>query len=112
MTTIAERKLRLEKRMADLTGRLRTIEEELDSHIDPDWDELATVREGDEVLEEIGLSGQQELRMIRAALTRIRQGTYGTCARCGGVIEGGRLDAVPATPFCRACAAENAEEDR
>jgi RNA polymerase-binding transcription factor DksA len=35
-----------------------------------------------------------------AALARIADGTYGTCAVCGEAIAEGRLEARPWTPFC------------
>ena len=104
MTSTAQRQAQLEKRLADLGARLEGIESELESHADPDWEEMALERETDEVLEGLGLSGQQEMRMIRAALDRIAAGEYGFCAKCGTEIAPERLDAVPYTPFCRTCA--------
>ncbi|HWC80394.1 MAG TPA: TraR/DksA C4-type zinc finger protein [Pseudonocardiaceae bacterium] len=38
------------------------------------------------------------------AAERLRAGTYGRCARCGGRIGEGRLEALPATRMCIACA--------
>ena len=35
------------------------------------------------------------------ALRRLDAGTYGTCLTCGDAIPDGRLEAVPATRFCR-----------
>lgn len=105
MVSVGERKVWLEARLADLKGRLAGIEAELDSHNAADWEELATEREGDEVLERMGTSGQQEIRMIEAALHRIDEGEYGFCAKCGAEIGEERLDVVPFTPFCRTCAA-------
>ena len=105
MTAITARKAQLETRLADLQGRLTSIEAELDSHQSPDWEELATEREGDEVLEGIGVNGQHEIRMIQAALTRIEAGEYGSCTKCGADIGEERLNVVPFTPFCRNCAA-------
>lgn len=104
MAMFARRKKQLEARRADLEGRLLGIEAELDSHHSPDWDDLATEREGDEVLEGMGVSGQQELRRIAAALQRIDSGEYGYCVKCGAEIGEARLDALPYTPFCRNCA--------
>jgi RNA polymerase-binding transcription factor DksA len=101
---LAARRAVLEARRDELTGRLAAIEAELDSHNDPDWEEMALEREGDEVLEASGVSGQQELRMIEAALARLDSGDYGFCARCGAEIAPERLDALPWTPFCRNCA--------
>jgi RNA polymerase-binding transcription factor DksA len=107
MIPVSERKSQLEARLADLTRRLEGIERELDSHEARDWEDLATEREGDEVLESMGLSGQTEIRMIEAALERIAAGEYGFCMRCGDRIGEERLDVLPFTPFCRSCAADH-----
>lgn len=107
MTTVAERKSALETRLAQLGARLTEIGEELDSHQSRDWEELATEREGDEVLEEMGLSAQNEIRMIEAALKRVAEGEYGFCVTCGAEIAPERLDLLPATPFCRDCAGKH-----
>ena len=45
----------------------------------------------------------EELRAIAAALTRIANGTYGTCANCGLPISKERLAAVPYAPLCEEC---------
>lgn len=105
MKPISVRKAELEARLALLQGRLAGIEAELDSHEAKDWEDLATEREGDEVLERLGQGGQAEIRMIEAALARIVAGDYGACAKCGAEIGEARLDSLPYTPFCRACAA-------
>jgi hypothetical protein len=69
MTDLALRRKELEDRLKALDSRLHEIEEELDSHQSKDWEELATEREGDEVLERLGVSGQEEIVRIRAALS-------------------------------------------
>ena len=104
-TSIAVRKAALEKRLVELGARLEAIEEELDSHQNRDWEELATEREGAEVLEATGNAGVDEIPQIRAALRRIADGSYGQCARCGERIAEARLDLLPWTPLCRSCAA-------
>jgi RNA polymerase-binding transcription factor DksA len=40
------------------------------------------------------------LDLVEAALARLANGTYGTCAVCGEPIADGRLEARPWTPFC------------
>ena len=105
MKTVEMRRAELEARRDDLTRRMQVIDAELDSHDSKDWEELATEREGDEVLEDLGMAAQTELRMIDAALARIEAGEYGICATCGATISEERLDVLPATPFCRTCAA-------
>ena len=104
MTTLATRKSQLETRLAALTERLGAIETELQSHDEKDWEELATAREGDEVLEAMGVGSQSEMRAIKATLVRIEAGDYGICLRCGGEIGDARLDLLPFTPFCKECA--------
>ncbi|MEF3046572.1 TraR/DksA family transcriptional regulator [Pseudotabrizicola sp. L79] len=104
MKDVAERKAQLVARLGDLTSRLTQIDAELDSHNNPDWEELAVEREGDEVLESMGVSGQQEIKMIEAALQRIETGEYGFCMTCGDQISEERLDVLPFTPFCKTCA--------
>lgn len=105
MMAQSARRRELEERLAVLKARLCAIEMELDSHQSKDWEDLATEREPDEVLEGLGLSGLQEIRMITAALGRMDRGEFGTCTKCGSVISELRLDVVPFTPFCGACAA-------
>ncbi len=104
MTTVTERRKALETRLAELGGRLRSIEAELDQPADRDWEEAAIEREDDEVLESMGEAGLHEIEMIRAALDRIEAGEYGYCVKCGEKISEERLDVLPATPFCRNCA--------
>lgn len=104
MTVMNARKRQLETRLADLQRRLSGIEATLEQPHSTDWEEMAVEREGEEVLETMGLSGQHEIRVIEAALGRIAEGSYGFCAKCGLTIAEERLDALPFTPFCRACA--------
>lgn len=104
MKTIEDRKAVLMKRLSELDSRLHSIESELDEPHSKDWDEAAVEREGEEVLEHLGLAGQDEIRRIRAALKRIRDGEYGICTKCGDDISSDRLDVLPDTPFCKKCA--------
>jgi RNA polymerase-binding transcription factor DksA len=103
-TDLTARQAQLTARLAELDHRLHGIKAELLAHHDPDWEEMATEREQDEVLEALGDGGKAEIRQIRAALVRIAQGTYGDCVRCGGTIAPARLDLLPATPVCATCA--------
>lgn len=101
---LAARKSQLLKRLGELDSRLHGIEDELMSHQSRDWEELATEREGDEVLTSLGDEGKDEIRAITAALKRMDAGEYGYCVSCGARISEERLDLLPATPFCRSCA--------
>ncbi len=101
---LSARRAQLEGRLIELGVRLNSIEDELGAPHTPDWEDLATEREADEVLEATALAGMAEIPQIRAALRRIADGSYGICARCGETIAEGRLDALPWTPHCRSCA--------
>ena len=105
MTSIDQRKAQLLNRLAELDERLHEIEAELDTHQSKDWSELAAEREDDEVLEGLGVAGKEEIISIQAALQRMREDEYGYCTKCGEEISEARLDVLPATPFCKTCAA-------
>jgi RNA polymerase-binding transcription factor DksA len=106
MTDVTARKQALVARLAELDGRVHEIEDELEHHNNPDWEDRAVERETDEVLESMGLSAQQEMKAIHFALKRIEDGEYGTCQSCGDTVSEERLDVLPYTPFCRNCASK------
>jgi RNA polymerase-binding transcription factor DksA len=41
---------------------------------------------------------------LRRALTKVRNGTYGRCEGCGARIDPERLEILPTTSLCAACA--------
>ncbi|MGL3606095.1 TraR/DksA family transcriptional regulator [Rhizobium sp. G187] len=92
-------------RKAEIEKRLSKIDDDLGRLKSADSAERATESENDEVLEEFGQVGEEELRAIDAALDRIAAGTFGTCVKCEEPISVERLTAVPHTPFCKDCAA-------
>ena len=93
----------LERRGA-LTAHLNAVEHALDETPSKDWEDRASERQGDEVLEVLGLKEMAELRRIDAALARIEAGSYGTCQSCGDTIAEARLEFLPDTPYCTTCA--------
>lgn len=104
--TPTDAKTHLTKRRAELLAELSHIEHDLDKPMPKDWEDAASERQGDEVLEALGQHDQGELRQIDAALGRIEAGTYGQCVKCGEDISDARLAVLPATPFCKTCAAQ------
>ena len=108
MASIEDRKRQLEDRMAELTQSQERLEEDRDEVTNSEL--VGEVDEPDDDLTE-GLDDVRvgEMRAIQAALGRIEAGTYGTCTNCGEPIEEERLDLLPETPFCSACAQELAE---
>lgn len=50
-----------------------------------------------------GTNGHSQLSLVRLALERIDEGSYGECLQCGSTIGEKRLDALPWTPYCINC---------
>lgn len=94
----------LESRLAELLAEAKEIDAELSEPHSRDWEERATESEGDEVLEGLGNAAMLEARRIKAALTRIEEGNYGTCTSCGEPVGDKRLEAVPDAALCIKCA--------
>jgi RNA polymerase-binding transcription factor DksA len=97
-------KKRLETRLEILAVRVEGIKGELRTRPNPDSEDRATEVEGDEVLEGLENSALSEITLIRAALDRIREGTYGECITCGELIGEKRLEAIPHAQQCISCA--------
>jgi RNA polymerase-binding transcription factor DksA len=101
MKPVAERRAQIEARLAQLRRRIEGISDELVAHDSRDWEELAIEREDDQMLEDLGQSALEEIRMLEAALRRLEAGEYGYCVHCGEPVSEPRLDLLPGTPFCR-----------
>jgi DnaK suppressor protein len=92
----------LETKQAELAGGLRNREG------------IAIEKTAD-ALDEVQLAGERELairnldresnmlRNVRGALSRIADGSYGTCLHCEEEISPKRLNAVPWTAYCIKC---------
>jgi DnaK suppressor protein len=50
-----------------------------------------------------GTHGHAQLNLVRQALHRLQDGTFGECLHCGEGINPKRLEALPWTPYCIAC---------
>jgi DnaK suppressor protein len=59
-----------------------------------------------EMLFSQGTSGHEQLALVRVALKRLNEGTYGECIHCGKTIGLKRLEALPWTPNCITCQEE------
>ncbi len=74
-----------------------------------------TIEKSPDALEEVQHAAERELairnldresnllRMVRAALRRIEDGSFGTCMHCEEDISPKRLNAVPWAPYCIQC---------
>jgi DnaK suppressor protein len=50
-----------------------------------------------------GTEGHSQLSLVRLALERLREGSFGECLHCNKAIGEKRLDALPWTPYCIEC---------
>jgi DnaK suppressor protein len=50
-----------------------------------------------------GTKGHSQLSLVRLALERLGEGSFGQCLHCGKTIGERRLEALPWTPYCIEC---------
>lgn len=102
----------LESRRQEIQDKLRSLRETPPA-------EIAEVRDPEEqsvhdFVQDVELALMQmkaeTLDKIDEAIQRLEDGTYGTCAECGGEIAEARLQAVPFASLCLAC--QEREETR
>jgi len=99
----------LEERLATLTGREAAISKHLrgeDGRHEADFGDRANYTAADEVLEGLEDAALDEIRAIRGALSRLDDGTYGTCVTCGDAIAPRRLEVMPHASQCTDCASQ------
>lgn len=69
------------------------------NHVSDDANE--TVEQ--EMMLSLQMTAERQLDRVRQAMTRLDEGTYGTCANCGRQITPARLDARPWAIYCIDC---------
>ena len=98
----------------DIISKLLVSNEDFKEIIEAmDPKDLADVASDDidrKMIEAIGSQELKRLRLIDSALTRIKQGKYGLCIKCGNKIPRERLEAIPYALMCIDC--KTAEEKR
>jgi len=91
-------------RLEELNVRVSEVDHELGEPKSADLNEQAIDIEDDEVLESLGAAAQREIALLKLALERIKDGSYGICQKCDNAISDARLEAVPYAPLCKVCA--------
>jgi len=89
---------------SDIEKGLQKLKEGLDFGDDIDHGEEET-DETEEFANYLGVKKplEDKLKDIEAALTRIKDGSYGKCEKCGGDIELEVLEAAPRSTLCKKC---------
>jgi RNA polymerase-binding transcription factor DksA len=104
MTAIETIRANLEARLKALGLEVARLEAESSQPLEADWEEQANQIEDMETSQGLEAFRMDEARGIRAALRRMDEGTYGTCANCGAEIAPARLAALPTATLCINCA--------
>ena len=95
----------LKARLSELRAHLAKVDHELHKLLPADSEDQAIELENREALEVIEKTDSVEIHQIEAALKRISEGAYGTCAKCGEPIDPRRLKALPTATTCISCSA-------
>ncbi len=105
---------RLMRREADLLAALaREESEERAALRQSDAQEVTDFKELAQEQTDLAVHGmqhdhaQRELGLVRSALQRLAQGSYGLCESCGDPIELRRLEALPYAARCMRCQSES-----
>jgi RNA polymerase-binding protein DksA len=104
MPNTAAAKAHLEAQLAELAGRQDRIARDLAEPLNPDSSEQAIEMEDDDSLQGQAALIAREIASVKRALTRIENGSYGVCVRCGDEIATQRLEARPEAALCIECA--------
>ncbi len=69
----------------------------------PDVADQAVLSYQKEMIFSQGTEGHNQLSLVRLALERLGEGSFGECLHCGQAIGEKRLEALPWTPYCIEC---------
>lgn len=94
----------LERKKAEMEGRLDRITANIRRGLETDSKERAKQLEDSEVVDALGNEAREELAKISTALLRMDSGNYGWCADCGLQIAVERVEACPYASECIDCA--------
>lgn len=92
------------QRIVELQQRIGAIHRDFADGRDTDWSEQAGERENEEVLNALESEAKVEIQHLSNAITRMENGSYGICQKCGEGISKERLEVQPAAENCIECA--------
>lgn len=101
---VYEKKLRQQEELLVRTMKA-AVEQGRDAGMDDTQDvaDQAVASYQKEFLFSQGTSGHAQMLLVRQALERLKDGTFGECQNCGETIGAKRLEALPWTPYCITC---------
>jgi len=99
-----QQRKQLEQLKKELQKRVSKARASLSAQHSADWSEQSVERENDEVLVELVREGEEEIKQIKKAFSRMDSGQYGQCEKCGEDINQQRLGIMPMATLCIHCA--------
>ena len=101
---VYEQKLHQQQQLLERTMKA-AVEQGRDAGMDDTQDvaDQAVASYQKEFLFSQGTTGHAQLQLVRQALERLEDGTFGECQQCGQTIGTKRLEALPWTPYCISC---------
>lgn len=102
--TVYEKKLRQQQELLRRSMQ-SAVEQGRDAGMDDTQDvaDQAVASYQKEFLFSQGTNGHAQMQLVRQALERLREGSFGECQNCGEMIGAKRLEALPWTPLCISC---------
>jgi DnaK suppressor protein len=58
-------------------------------------------------LEALGHQDMLRLQKVESAISRLKNGSYGVCAKCGSLISKNRIEAIPYAVLCIQCKSDS-----
>jgi DnaK suppressor protein len=95
------------EKIAALEGRASRLEAHQHREgrdIPTDWDDRLNYTENDGLVDTLDEHTRREIAMLKAAVHRIDDGSWGECSSCEKPISENRLRALPTATICIACA--------
>jgi len=92
------------KDLQDRLERYHAHQTRADEPLPADFAEQNLTRLNDEVVDSLETQLRGEIARIDHALQRIDAGVGDVCEKCGGSINGARLEALPYSTLCMQCA--------
>jgi RNA polymerase-binding protein DksA len=94
----------LEAELAETMAELEHLEKNLQVEVEYGLGEGDPSVHEREINMALRRRARRKARSLQEALTRVEEGTYGTCERCGREIGAQRLEALPEARLCIDCA--------
>ncbi len=105
---LAEKKQILES-LASKSTEMKQIVEAMEAKDEVD---IASDAIDGNMIEAIGTKDLNKIKLIDKALTKIEQGKYGICVKCGKKISPQRLEAIPYALMCIDCKSADERKNR